>query len=88
VHPQKDFVVQPSTTDDHTRLLTYAILKGGHVRTGKEDRPEIEPGVRAKSNADLVAMIADIGERLGRAPATPEQARAIIGLKPAPGIGR
>jgi 3-keto-5-aminohexanoate cleavage enzyme len=79
-HPVTDFVVPPATPDDHTRLLTYAILKGGHVRTGKEDRPEIRPGVRATSNAELVELVADIATRLGRPPATPEQAREIIGL--------
>jgi 3-keto-5-aminohexanoate cleavage enzyme len=79
-HPVKDFVVPPSTPDEHTRLLTYAILKGGHVRTGKEDRPEIRPGVRASSNAELVSLIADIATRLGRPVATPEQAREILQL--------
>jgi 3-keto-5-aminohexanoate cleavage enzyme len=79
-HPRTDFVVQPSTPDDHTRLLTYAILKGGHVRTGKEDRPEIRPGVRASTNAELVGLIADVANRLGRPPATPDQAREILQL--------
>jgi 3-keto-5-aminohexanoate cleavage enzyme len=79
-HPQKQFVVTPSTPDEHTRLLTYAILKGGHVRTGKEDRPEIRPGVRASSNAELVSMIADIATRLGRPLATPAQARELLNL--------
>ncbi|NJP46814.1 BKACE family enzyme [Actinacidiphila epipremni] len=82
-HPQKQFVVTPTTPDEHTRLLTYAILKGGHVRTGKEDRPEIRPGVRASSNAELVAMMADLATRLGRPVATPAQAREILGLSPA-----
>ncbi|MCL1838241.1 MAG: 3-keto-5-aminohexanoate cleavage protein [Propionibacteriaceae bacterium] len=80
IHPVKDYIVEPSTPDDHTRLLTYAILKGGNVRTGREDRPELSPGVPVESNAQLVTMIADISTRLGRPIATPEQARQIMGL--------
>ncbi len=80
VHPRKEFVVPPATPDDHTRLLAYAMLKGGHVRTGKEDRPEVRPGVLAKSNAELVDMAADLSVRVGRPVATPEQARKILGL--------
>lgn len=74
-------VFEPIGPDEHTRLLTYAILRGGHVRTGIEDRPEISPGVKAKTNAELVRMIADISERLGRPVATPAQARKILGME-------
>jgi 3-keto-5-aminohexanoate cleavage enzyme len=81
-HQVKDFVVEPTTPDEHTRLLAYAILKGGNVRTGREDRPELEPGVPVKNNAQLVSMMADISRSLGRPVATPEQAREILGLKP------
>lgn len=80
VQPQKEFVVPPATPDDHTRLLAYAMLKGGHVRTGKEDRPELQPGVPATSNAQLVEMAADLSVRLGRRVATPSEAREILGL--------
>lgn len=57
------------------------IALGGHVRTGFEDTTYIAPGVKAKSNAELVARLARMAEDYGRPVATPEQAREIIGLK-------
>lgn len=73
-----DPVIPTISTIDHARLLTYATLKGGHVRTGREDRPEIRPGVPAETNAELVREIAEISTLLGRPPATPEQARRTL----------
>lgn len=70
-----DPVIPPISALDHIRLLTYATLKGGNVRTGREDRLEIRPGVPALTNAELVREIAEISTLLGRPPATPEQAR-------------
>jgi len=73
-----DPVIPPISPIEHTRLQTYAVLRGGHIRTGREDRPEIRPGVDAKTNAELVREIAEISERLGRPAATPAQARKIL----------
>jgi 3-keto-5-aminohexanoate cleavage enzyme len=73
-------VFEPITATDHVRLMTYAVLRGGHVRTGKEDRPELKPGVPAKLNAELVSEIADISLRLQRPVATPSQARKMLGI--------
>ena len=67
--------------DEHWRVLTQAILLGGHVRVGMEDNPFIDPGVYAKSNAALVEKIARISCELGRDIASPEEARQIMGLQ-------
>lgn len=75
-------IIPSISPDEHTRLLTYAILRGGHVRTGLEDKHEMKPGVPAKDNAECIRQIKDIAERLGRPVATPEQARRILKLKP------
>jgi 3-keto-5-aminohexanoate cleavage enzyme len=77
---EHDPIVPPIGPDEHTRMLTYAILRGGHVRMGIEDRPEVRPGVPAKTNAELVRIIADISERLGRPVATPAEARRILNM--------
>lgn len=81
VRPHKDPIAPLATPIEHTRLLSYAVLIGGHVRTGKEERTEISPGVPAKTNAELIKIIADISDRLGRPPATPDQARQMLGIK-------
>ena len=62
------------------RFLTQAIMLGGHVRVGFEDNPFLEPGVYAKSNAELVEKIVKIARALGREIASPEEARRIVGL--------
>lgn len=79
---EHDPVFPPIGPFEHTRLLTYAILCGGHVRMGIEDRPEISPGVLAKTNAELVKIIVDISESLGRPVATPAEARRILKMPP------
>jgi uncharacterized protein (DUF849 family) len=60
---------------------TAALLLGGNVRVGLEDNLYLERGVIAKSNAELVAKIVRIARELGREPASPEEARQILGLK-------
>ena len=64
----------------HWRILTTAIILGGHVRVGMEDNPFLGDGVRAESNAELVEKIVRIARELGRDVASPEEARRIIGL--------
>ena len=64
----------------HWQLLTVAIILGGHVRVGMEDSPYLNPGEYASSNAQLVEKIVRIARELGREIATPNEARAIIGL--------
>ena len=62
-------------------LATMAAELGGHVRVGLEDSLTIARGTLAKSNAEQVAKIRRIVEELGREPATPDEARAMLGLK-------
>lgn len=69
------------TPEEHTRFLTEIIIRGGHVRIGKEDRPELTSGQEARSNAELVDHIAWIARKLGRKIATPAEARKMLGLK-------
>jgi len=62
--------------------VTYGVLKGGHARVGMEDNIYYSYGELAKSNAQLVERMARIIRELEMEVATPEEARAMIGLKP------
>jgi len=62
-------------------ICTQSLLLGGHVRVGLEDNLYLEKGVMAKSNAEQVAKIIRIARELGLEPATPDEAREILGLK-------
>ncbi len=58
-----------------------SLLLGGHVRVGLEDNLYYERGVLA-NNVQLVERIVRIIRELGMEPATPAEAREIMGLKP------
>ena len=62
-------------------LVTMAATMGGHVRVGLEDSLTIARGQLADSNAQQVGKIRRIVEDLGRSPVSPDQARALLGLK-------
>ena len=64
----------------HLPVTLAALALGGHVRTGFEDTIYYAKGRLASSNAELVARVARIAGEAGREVATPEQARAIIGI--------
>jgi len=61
----------------------WALKRGGHVRTGLEDNIYFEKGRLASSNAELVKRVADLCGKYDRHPATPAEARALLGLKAA-----
>ncbi len=56
-------------------------MMGGHVRVGFEDNIFVERRVLAKSNAELVQKVVRIARELDREVASPDEARAILGLK-------
>ena len=62
-------------------ICTQSLLIGGNVRVGLEDNLYLEKGRIAKSNAEQVAKIVRIAGELGIDPATPDEARKILGLK-------
>jgi 3-keto-5-aminohexanoate cleavage enzyme len=63
-----------------TRMLTFVIIKGGHVRLGTQDIPYYADGVPAKSNAELVERMVRIATELGRGIATPDDVRRMLQL--------
>lgn len=60
---------------------------GGHVRVGLEDNLYIDRGQLAKSNAEQVEKVREIVETVGRPVATPDEARAMLGLKGKNNVG-
>ncbi|NIN64546.1 MAG: 3-keto-5-aminohexanoate cleavage protein [Anaerolineae bacterium] len=62
------------------RMIALGILLGGNVRVGFEDNIYLREGILAKSNAQLVGMAVDLIRALDRAPATPDEARQILGI--------
>ena len=62
-------------------ICTQSLLLGGHVRVGLEDNLYLEKGVMAKSNAEQVEKIIRIAKELGIEPASPGEARQLLGLK-------
>jgi 3-keto-5-aminohexanoate cleavage enzyme len=67
---------------DETPAVVQSMLLGGHARVGFEDNPYYSRGVLAKSNAELVTRIAQIGRDLGRTIATPDETRELLGISP------
>lgn len=67
-------------------MATMAAAMGGHVRVGLEDNLYISKGVLAESNAQQVRLIRGIVEGLGREIATPDEVRAMLGLKGKAGV--
>jgi uncharacterized protein (DUF849 family) len=64
-------------------LNEWCIAAGGHTRTGLEDNLRLSKDALAPSNAALVRRTAELCAKHGRPVATPAEARAILGLRPA-----
>jgi uncharacterized protein (DUF849 family) len=61
-------------------MLAQSLILGGHVRVGLEDNYYLEKGVIAPSNAALVEKAVSLMRMMGAEPATPSEARAILGV--------
>ncbi|MBP7738660.1 MAG: 3-keto-5-aminohexanoate cleavage protein [Spirochaetes bacterium] len=62
-------------------MNVMAILTGGHARVGLEDNVYFRKGEPASGNAQFVERLVKISREIGRDIATPDEARAILGLK-------
>lgn len=62
-------------------ILYAAVALGGHVRVGMEDNVLYSKGILAESNAQFVERAARVIREFGNEPATPDEAREILGLK-------
>ena len=61
-------------------MVAQSTLLGGHVRVGFEDNFYISRGVPAKGNAQLVEKAVNILRALDKDPASPGEAKEILGL--------
>jgi 3-keto-5-aminohexanoate cleavage enzyme len=63
-------------------LTTLGMILGGCVRVGMEDNLFYSKGKMVEGNAQLVARTVRLARELGKEPATPDEARRILGLRP------
>jgi uncharacterized protein (DUF849 family) len=63
------------------RMCNLALLMGGNTRVGLEDNLYLEKGRMAKSSGEQVEKIVRIAREHGLEPASPREARQILGLK-------
>ena len=61
-------------------LTTMAMILGGCIRVGMEDNIYYRKGELVKNNAQFVARAVRIARELNKEPATPDEARKILGL--------
>ena len=62
-------------------MVAMGLVMGGSVRVGFEDNIYLNPGVPAKSNAEMVEKAVRLSRELGREVASPEEARKMLGLE-------
>ena len=61
----------------------WCLELGGHCRTGLEDNIKFDRDRLAASNAELVARITEVCGDYGRHPASPAEARGLLGIRAA-----
>jgi 3-keto-5-aminohexanoate cleavage enzyme len=66
-------------------MAEAALRLGGHVRVGLEDNLFLEKGVPAPGSHALVAAAQRLARAAGREPATPAEARRLLGIGGSPG---
>ena len=66
---------------DQFPAITMSCLTGGHMRVGLEDNIRVPNGDLAKGSFEQVKWAVRIAQSLGREVATPDEARAIMGIK-------
>jgi uncharacterized protein (DUF849 family) len=61
-------------------IMLSGIAMGGNVRVGLEDNVYYNKGVLAESNEQFIARAVRIAKEMGKEPATPDEAREILGV--------
>jgi 3-keto-5-aminohexanoate cleavage enzyme len=65
-------------------LVAAALTLGGSIRVGLEDNLYLPDGTMATSNGELIARARRLTEDVGRRPATVQEARQMLGVRPSP----
>ncbi len=63
------------------QMAAMSLMMGGNVRVGLEDNMRVRRRENAASNAVLVKKVVSLAELFDRSPASPAEAREILGLK-------
>ncbi|WP_373046354.1 3-keto-5-aminohexanoate cleavage protein [Vulgatibacter sp.] len=71
------------------RMIAAALTLGGNIRVGLEDNFYLDAAGKqmARSNGELVEKAVRMARDVGREPCTPDEARAILGLRDPWGLG-
>jgi 3-keto-5-aminohexanoate cleavage enzyme len=79
--PEKANFTTCGVGTDQFPCITQSCMLGGHMRVGLEDNIRMPNGELAKGSYEQVEVAVTIAKCLGRPIATPDEARAIMGLK-------
>ena len=82
-YPEATWLAHSSTSQTFP-LCAIAIATGAHIRVGFEDSPFLPNNRQPTSNAQYIEWAVTMARLHGREPATPQQARDILGLIPFP----
>ena len=77
--PDSNFTTCAVGTEQYPAIM-QSCLMGGHMRVGLEDNTRMPDGELAKGSYEQVELAATIASNLGRTPATPTEARKILGI--------
>jgi uncharacterized protein (DUF849 family) len=67
-------------SQEQWKMIAAGLSLGGNIRVGLEDNFYLEPGKMAQSNGELVEKAVKLTRDVGREPATPAEARQMLGL--------
>ncbi len=77
--PNSNFTTCGVGTDEFSAIMQSCMV-GGHMRVGLEDNVRVPNGDLAKGSYELVEWAVRVAEVMNRQPATPAEAREIMGL--------
>lgn len=78
--PQSNFSTSGVGRQEFSAIM-QSCLMGGHMRVGLEDNVRVPNGELAKGNYELVEWAVRVAHAMGREPASPDEARNIMGLR-------
>ena len=79
--PQRSTFTTCGVGVDQFPAVTMSCLMGGHMRVGLEDNIRLPNGDLAKGSWEQVLWAVKIAAVLGREPASPDEARKILGIR-------